>query len=223
MKFTIAFVSAFLLLVSFPASSLLEDHFTSEFYQRVKQIYGNKAEQRTRGWQELIAENQDSNDWNKINKVNHFINKNVSYKNDLPLWGKKDYWASPVETIGRGMGDCEDYAIAKFFTLTALGMPESKLRLMYVRQLDVNQPHMVLIYFENKKAMPLVLDNFNPRILPANKRRDLKPIYSFNGQGLWMSKAKGLGRKVKNSRGVSAWTKLLQRIEQGDMNDMSSG
>lgn len=223
MKYSVALFCALFLLISSPVSSFLEEHFTPEFYQRISSVYGDDAEKRARAWQQLLVESSDNNDWNKINKINRFINQNVSYETDLPLWGKKDYWASPVETIGRGQGDCEDYAIAKFFSLLAVGIPESKLRLMYVRQLDVNQPHMVLIYFENKKAMPLVLDNFNQRILPANKRRDLKPIYSFNGEGLWMSKAKGLGRKVKNSRGVSAWTKLLQRIEQGEMNVSATG
>jgi len=223
LKYIFVLFCTLLLVISSPVSSYLEEHFSPDFYQRLKAVYGGAAEKRARAWQELLLENSDSNDWNKINKVNSFINRNIKYKNDLSLWGKKDYWASPVETIGRGQGDCEDYAIVKFFSLLAAGVPESKMRLMYVRQLEINEPHMVLIYFENKKAMPLVLDNYNPRILPANKRRDLKPIYSFNGEGLWMSKAKGLGRKVKNSRGVSAWTKLLQRIEQGDMNMSASG
>ena len=164
-----------------------------------------------------MIDNQSDSDWSKINKVNHFFNKSITYQDDLLLWGKKDYWASPVETIGRGKGDCEDFAIAKYFTLTSLGVDENKLRLMYVRQLTVNQPHMVLIYFENPKDVPFVLDNFNPKVLLASKRRDLKPIYSFNAQGLWMAKAKGLGRKVKNSRGVSAWNNLIQRIEGGEM------
>lgn len=204
-----------LLSISPPASSLLDGYFSPEFYQKLTRTYGADAVIRARQWRAIIDNNQAASDWVKINRVNHFFNSQIKYQDDLPLWGKKDYWASPVETIGRGMGDCEDYAIAKFFSLTALGVPESKLRLMYVRQLTLNQPHMVLIYFEDIKAMPLVLDNFNPKILPANKRPDLKPIYSFNGQGLWMSKAKGLGRKVKKSGGVSAWSNLLQRIERG--------
>ena len=222
LKIRFALFCALLLAISYPVSSYLEEHFTSQFYARINKSFGDAGEQRARAWQKILVESQDSNDWNKINKVNRFVNENVSYEDDLLLWGKKDYWASPIETIGGGRGDCEDYAIAKFFSLTALGVPEEKLRLMYVRQLDVNQPHMVLIYFEHRKAIPLVLDNFNKRILPANKRGDLKPIYSFNGAGLWMSKAKGLGRKVKGSRGVSAWTKLIKRIEQGEINVFAS-
>lgn len=179
--------------------------------------YGKKAKNRAAKWHDVIVNNQDDNEWSQIRRVNHFFNSSIDYEIDQTLWGKKDYWASPVETIGRGKGDCEDYAIAKYFTLTSLGIDPSKLRLMYVRQLSVNQPHMVLIYFESPKKTPFVLDNFNTKVLPANKRRDLKPIYSFNAQGLWMAKAKGLGRKVPNSKGVSAWNNLIQRIETGEM------
>lgn len=218
LKNYIALSCILFLLVPFTVPSFLEEHFTAEFYQKFSALYGKEAETRAKKWEDFLVENSGSDDWNNINKINHFVNTHVSYQSDLLLWGKEDYWASPAETIGRGRGDCEDFAIAKFFSLLALGIPEEKLRLMYVRQLQVDEPHMVLIYFENKKAIPLVLDNFNPRILPANKRPDLKPIYSFNGSGLWMSKAKGLGKKVKNSSGVSAWAKLLQRIEQAEMN-----
>jgi predicted transglutaminase-like cysteine proteinase len=78
-----------------------------------------------------------------------------------------------------------------------MGVEPSKMRLMYIRALAVNQPNMVLIYSKTIDQMPLVLDNINPKILPANQRRVLKPIYSFNGDGLWLAKAKGLGKQVK--------------------------
>jgi predicted transglutaminase-like cysteine proteinase len=208
-----------LLLIIFtcPSSSQLDSFFSDSFYQKLSATYGEAAKVRAEKWRNVIVDNQTDNDWSKIKRVNHFFNQAITYQDDLRLWGKKDYWASPVETIGRGKGDCEDFAIAKYFTLTSLGVDPNKLRLMYVRQLTVNQPHMVLIYFEDLKEAPFVLDNFNPKVLPASKRRDLKPIYSFNAQGLWLAKAKGLGRKVNNSKGVSAWDNLVQRIEEGEM------
>ena len=189
-----------------------------DLIHRVEALYGQHAVDRTKAWLTFLKEHETSSEWQKINKVNHFFNKHIKYQTDIALWGKKDYWANPIETLGVGMGDCEDYAIAKYFSLIALGVPEEKIRLMYVRQLTVNEPHMVLIYFENSGDVPLVLDNFNHKLLAASQRRDLKPIYSFNGQGLWLAKAKGLGRKVKNSKGVSAWVKMLERIEQGELN-----
>lgn len=206
-----------LIIITCPSSSTLDNFFSDDFYQKFTVTYGEEAKKRAQKWRDVILDNQSDSDWAKIKKVNYFFNHVISYENDLPLWGKKDYWASPVETIGRGKGDCEDFAIAKYFSLTSLGIDPKKLRLMYVRQLSLNQPHMVLIYFENLKETPFVLDNFNKKVLPASKRRDLKPIYSFNAQGLWMAKAKGLGKKVENSKGVSAWNNLVQRIEQGEM------
>jgi len=211
-----------LIIVACPSSSNLDDFFSESFYQKLTTTYGETAKGRAEQWHDVIVDNQSDSDWEKINKVNYFFNRNIAYQTDIRLWGKKDYWASPVETIGRGKGDCEDYAIAKYFSLTSLGVDENKLRLMYVRQLTVNEPHMVLIYFENPKDVPFVLDNYNKRVLPANKRRDLKPIYSFNAKGLWLAKAKGLGRKVKNTSGVSAWENLVQRIEVGEMHTLAT-
>lgn len=206
-----------LVIISCPSSSQPDDFFSGSFYHKMTATYGEKAKRRAEKWHDVIVDNQSDSDWSKINKVNYFFNKVITHEDDPILWDKEDYWASPVETIGHGKGDCEDFAIAKYFTLTSLGVDPNKLRLMYVRQLTLDQPHMVLIYFENLKEMPFVLDNFNTRVLPVNKRRDLKPIYSFNTQGLWLATAKSLDKKVKNSQGVSAWSVLIQRIEESDM------
>lgn len=189
----------------------------SDIIARAKQLYGDTGHHRIKTWLNFIDDSTNKSEWQKIHLVNDFFNKHINYKTDEELWHKKDYWATPLESLGVGMGDCEDYVIAKYFTLIALGVPEEKIRLMYVRQRTVNQPHMVLIYFEELNQIPLVLDNFDTKLVPANKRNDLKPIYSFNGQGLWLAKSKGLGNKVKNSTGVSAWNTMLERIEQGEL------
>ncbi|WP_413702351.1 transglutaminase-like cysteine peptidase [Psychromonas sp. KJ10-10] len=127
-------------------------------------------------------------------------------------WKAKDYWATPVEFIGTNGGDCEDFAIAKYFTLKAMGVAPEKMRLMYVRALAYNEAHMVLIYSETIDQIPLVLDNINHNILPANQRNDLKPIYSFNGDGLWIAKAKGLGKQVKGKGDVASWEDIVTRM-----------
>jgi len=189
----------------------------SDIITRAKLQYGEDGHQRIKNWLRFIDESVDKSEWQKVHLVNDFFNKNIQYKTDEALWKQKDYWATPLESLGVGMGDCEDYVIAKYFTLIALGMPEDKIRLMYVRQRTVNQPHMVLIYIEKPNQIPFVLGNFNTKLLPANKRTDLTPIYSFNGQGLWLAKSKGLGNKIKNSSGVSAWDTMLERIEQGEL------
>ncbi|ALS33337.1 hypothetical protein PTRA_a2225 [Pseudoalteromonas translucida KMM 520] len=189
----------------------------SEITDRAKQYYGEEGHRRIKQWLKFIDASIDKNEWRQVHLVNNFFNKHIKYKTDNELWNKNDYWATPIESLGVGMGDCEDYVIAKYFTLIALGIPEEKIRFMYVRQHTINQPHMVLIYFPEADQIPFVLGNFNTQLLPANKRNDLTPIYSFNGQGLWLAKAKGLGNKVKNSSGVSAWDTMLKRIEKGEL------
>ena len=146
----------------------------------------------------------------RIHLANQFFNRQVVYRSDAEHWQKNDYWATPIETLGSGSGDCEDYVILKYFMLRAMGVDEDKLRLMYVRALTINEPHMVLVYYPDPDSYPLVLDNLTARILPANERTDLRPVYAFNAQGLWLARAQGLGQKVTNSVGVGNWTQLLR-------------
>jgi len=190
--------------------------FTPELKQRFTATYGDKARKTLEQWLTLITENSDQDDWHKMRLVNHFFNKKITFVNDIIHWKEKDYWATPLEFIGTQGGDCEDFALAKYFTLKAMGVNPSYMRLMYVRALTINQPHMVLIYSQEVDEMPLVLDNINPKILPANHRRDLKPVYSFNGDGLWLAKAKGLGKQVKGKGGVTRWQDIVTRIEDSE-------
>jgi len=144
--------------------------------------------------------------------VNDFFNANVQFISDLALWGKEDYWATPIEMLSVGAGDCEDYSIAKYFTLKQLGVDEAKLRLTYVKAVEIGQAHMVLTYFENKRSVPLVLDNLITDIKPATQRKDLVPVYSFNGTGLWLAKARGEGQRVGDSSRLSLWEDLEKRM-----------
>ena len=136
-----------------------EHDMTEQQLNTIEQKYNKFARQRVIGWQQLIQDNQDLPEQEKLNRVNAFFNANVQFINDQALWEKKDYWATPIETLSIGGGDCEDYAIAKYFTLKQLGVDESKLRLTYVKAIELNRSHMILTYFENKRAVPLVLDN----------------------------------------------------------------
>jgi predicted transglutaminase-like cysteine proteinase len=122
--------------------------------------------------------------------VNDFFNRRVMFMDDVDIWGTSDYWASPLEMLGRGRGDCEDYAIAKYFSLLASGVPLQRLRLVYVRAQmggpnGLVMPHLVLAYYATPSADPWVLDNLIPELRPASQRPDLTPIWSFNSQGLW--------------------------------------
>ena len=186
------------------------------YLQEALSQYDADGRERLQGFQALIEEGRTESDWERLHLANDFANRHIRYRADLEHWGKNDYWATPLETLGTGAGDCEDYALAKYFTLRAMGVDDEKLRLMYVRALSVNEPHMVLVYFEEPDAMPYVLDNMDPEIKLAQYRTDLRPIYSFNASGLWLAKANGLGKRVKDSSGISNWTAVLDKIEQGN-------
>lgn len=180
----------------------------------VRQVWGVDAEQRVRGWDQLMYRQlQDSklSDWAKISQANSFFNQ-VEWLGDEEHWGVQDYWATPIETLASNGGDCEDFSIGKYFTLLYSKVSPEKLRITYVKSLEYNQAHMVLTYYATPGAEPLVLDNIKDKILPASKRTDLVPIYSFNGDSVWL--AQGAGRKLGGSSKDSLpnWQKVNQKI-----------
>ncbi len=183
--------------------------------QRLNQQYSAQARQRGIALNLLLKKLADKDIKQQLTEVNFFFNQ-FKYKDDIDLWKQKDYWATPEEFIGLSEGDCEDYVVAKYFALRSLGVPDEHLYLTYVKAIRENIAHMVLSYFKTPKSIPLILDNYNPRILRADKRRDLLPVYSFNAKSLFLTNASaGLGRslptdKIKNNK----WQKLLANMKR---------
>ncbi len=177
--------------------------------------FGPVAKTRLYGWRDLLnnPKYKQLPEAEKLRVVNDFMNL-TQFVSDLKHWGKEDYWATPIEFLSTDAGDCEDYSIAKYFTLRALGIPDEKLRITYVKELVVyNEPHMVLAYFPSPDAEPVVLDNINPTIRPASSRTDLLPVYSFNGSGLWLAKEQtGRGQSVGGSDRIGHWRDLQARL-----------
>ncbi|MDY7573955.1 transglutaminase-like cysteine peptidase [Actimicrobium sp. CCI2.3] len=177
--------------------------------------YGAGARERLAAWQQLVGSAHGRLEADKLRLVNDFFNT-IPFVSDLEHWGREDYWATPTEMLASNGGDCEDFSIAKYFSLVALGVSIDKLRITYVKARDINpvsQAHMVLTYYATPGAMPLVLDNLIPEIKPASQRPDLTPVYSFNGDGLWLAKARGDGKAVKGGSGnISLWRGLIARM-----------
>ena len=206
----LAAILAWLLPFSVP---LLAELLISEaLLQKIENEYDSDARQRVEAWQALMLEGKDLTDHEKLTVVNDFFNSNVLFVDDILLWNQEDYWATPIEMLSIGAGDCEDYSIAKYFTLKQLGVDEDKLRITYVKATKLNQAHMVLTYFENRRAIPLVLDNLINEIKPASRRQDLIPVYSFNGTGLWLAKSRGEGQRVGDASRLSLWEDLAARM-----------
>ena len=164
-----------------------------------KETYDGQAVRRLNSLLTLMERLVSVPEDRKINEVNRFFNQ-VEYQTDIKTWGKKDYWASRLEFLGMGQGDCEDFAVAKFLTLIQLGVPEKKLFLTYVKAIGYpEQAHLVMTYYKEPGTVPFVLDNYNKVILPATQRNDLIPVYSFTADDLYLQKQQGLGRRVNRA------------------------
>jgi predicted transglutaminase-like cysteine proteinase len=206
-------VLALLLSACVGVGNLSADWDFSVISRRAESLYGplGPAKQRIDAWQNLLATQKQDPELEKLDVVNRFFNKQVRYEEDIDLWHEVDYWATPIESLIKGAGDCEDYAIAKYFSLRRLGVPSEKLLITYVKALRLNRAHMVLTYYPSPNAIPLVLDSLIDTIKPASERPDLLPVYAFNGEGLWLPGAQG-NKKVGDTKRLSRWQDLLKKM-----------
>jgi predicted transglutaminase-like cysteine proteinase len=180
--------------------------------------YGSTAVANAAALQQLMADATGADEAGKLKAVNDFYNQRLAYREDIDNWGQLDYWASPLESLGKGAGDCEDYAIGKYFTLTSMGVPHARLRMVYVRASIAGAPngfvaHMVLAYYATPDAEPLVLDNLQPGIRLAGQRPDLSPVFSFNAEGLWQGVGSIRASGDPLTR-LSKWREVLTRARQ---------
>jgi predicted transglutaminase-like cysteine proteinase len=194
-------------------SGLHADWDFAQISRRAEALYGPLGEGRQRidAWQRLLSTQKPLSEVEQLKVVNLFFNHQLRYQEDIDLWHEVDYWATPIESLWKGAGDCEDYAIAKYFSLRRLGVSADKLRITYVKALRQNRAHMVLTYYSSPEAMPLVLDSLVDPILPASQRQDLLPVYSFNGEGLWLTGAGG-NKKVGDTKRLSRWQDVLKKM-----------
>ena len=156
----------------------------------------------------------------RLQRINSFFNRKLLFTDDLELWGETDYWATPMESLAKGKADCEDYVIAKYFSLRSLNVPDTQLRLIYVKariggpNSSIEQAHMVLAFYPSAELEPLILDNLITEIRPASRRKDLTPIFSFNSQGIFS----GTGSSATMGPGgvgrLSRWQALLERAKK---------
>lgn len=170
--------------------------------------FGPAPVQIFKEWQRMLGETRAQHEQDKLRTVNDFFNRRIFFDDDISIWGQSDYWATPMEAMGKGRADCEDFSISKYYSLLELGIPVNKLRLVYVKAMQNGslQAHMVLAYYASPSAEPVILDNLISEIRPASRRPDLSPIFSFNSAGLWQ----GTGNQSSNSS-LSRWQDLLQR------------
>lgn len=117
----------------------------------------------------------------RVTVVNDVLNR-VPYVPGESNWGDAGYWETPVEFLTHA-GQCQDYANAKYLALAESGVPESLLRFVVVRDRQQALDHAVLVVYVSGE--PLVLDNQNPAVLPADQIGRYAPYYALNTEGAW--------------------------------------
>ena len=200
------------LVASAACVSITLPAWDAQLMLRAAQAHGTQAVVGARALQGVLGGLTGQDDASRLAALNEFFNRRIVFATDLDVWGQADYWASPLESLGKGRGDCEDYVIGKYFSLLAAGVPAARLRLVYVRAM-IGGPggeavaHMVLAYYASPGAEPLILDNLIGDIRPASRRPDLEPVFSFNSDGLWQGVgAQSAGDPVAR---LSRWREVL--------------
>ena len=207
-------LALFIFLGLLVSSSVYAKPYTEKkLLKKITKKYKRFATKRFMLLQKELDKAKRKDELTKLKIVNDYYN-HVRYMSDLKVYKKNDYWATPWEFLGKDKGDCEDYVISKYFALIYLGIEPKKLFFTYVRSSRCKAAHMVLTYFETPRSEPLVLDNTNFKIFPASKRKDLTPIYNFNGASLYKAAKKGNGKKVKSKKVHKKWDELQKHMKE---------
>jgi predicted transglutaminase-like cysteine proteinase len=175
--------------------------------------FGQAAQERLLDWQRFLnvlgTEAQAERESALLATVNRYFNR-VRFLSDYEHWGVEDYWATPDEFIASDGGDCEDFSIAKYYSLKELGVPIARLRITYVKSSKLKQAHMVLAYYSTPQAEPLILDNLDDEVRPASQRPDLVPVYSFNDEDVMIPGRGSIGSPSQ----IRLWRELTERLER---------
>ena len=132
-------------------------------------------------WRSMVRAQIGNPPHEQLRAVNRFVNS-WPYKSDMENYGRRDYWASPLEFLARS-GDCEDYAIVKYATLRELGFDARRLRLVVVHDVLRDIAHAVLAVYLDDEVY--ILDNLTNAVLPQRRVTQYAPYYSVNEHARW--------------------------------------
>lgn len=206
-SFSVAF-----LIIGLTTILVSKELYTNRILQKIDSKYGKFTTNRFLLLKEKINKVRNQSNFKKLQTINNFFNK-VKYTSDSKVWNQNDYWATPFEFLAKDKGDSEDFVFAKYFTLVdELGIDQNKLFFTYVKSIKRNVSYMVLTYYETRKSIPIILDSINYKALPASKRQDILPIYSFSAKNAGLGSGKKNGFKQKQSL---KFRNLLRNIKEG--------
>jgi predicted transglutaminase-like cysteine proteinase len=118
----------------------------------------------------------------QLSAVNQWANAKP-YVEDYINWKVPDYWETPGEFVAHG-GDCEDYAIIKYFSLMRLGFSPDDVRIVVVNDTSLNVFHAVLAV--RSEGIVWLLDNQLAQPVPMDIAVQYVPVYSLNERGWWI-------------------------------------
>ena len=166
---------------------------------------------RMQAWRSLVSEHDGADTDTQLREVNRHFNR-YTYVSDSVAHGRTDHWSTPREFVVAGGGDCEDYAIAKYYTLRQLGVPDDQLLLCLVYARRWTQHHMVLLYYPSPGAVPYVLDNLETRVRTGAQRDDLDYLGGTNESGTWHIHSDGRkSHSMGTEDALPKWTTLRNR------------
>ena len=196
----------FCLCLNVTGSSLPSEQTVSRF--------GPHAQKLFHQWESVLSSLSHHPEAQQLQAINEFFNRRIIYSENREVWNQADYWATPLETFGKGAGDCKSFVINKYVSLRLLGVAPDKIRLVYVKvqiggpSSHLYEAHMVLAYYATPTAEPLILDNLINSIQPASMRPDLIPVFSFNMENIWVG-----GVQNGNVRQLTRWNQLLDKLK----------
>jgi len=133
-------------------------------------------------WRSFLSTMEGRDRMAQLREVNRYMNAHP-YILDIVNWGVPDYWETPKEFLDRN-GDCEDFAISKFYSMRVLGMDDADLRIVVLQDMNLQIPHAILVAYLSGK--PFVLDNQIPQVVSAEIIHHYRPFYSINEKNWWL-------------------------------------
>ncbi len=185
--------------------------FKEKELEQIEKSLGKVAKNRVVDYHKTLNSLKPFPKKEQIQRVNFYLNQ-MPFKPDVATYKQSDHWGTPKEFLVCGYGDCEDYAIIKYFTLLKLGFDKNRLFITTSREKYTGQMHMVLSYFESDNKPPLILDNLSYKILELSKRVDLEPKIFINEEGSY--KLDEHNNLTKIGEVPQKFKELLKKVEK---------
>ncbi len=123
----------------------------------------------------IVKEGDGQNGLARIGHINRAVNLAIRFKEGTS-------WASPLETLSAGVGDCKHYALMKYAALQFSGVARDDVRIIVVKIKSLGASHMVLGVRE--AGQWLILDNRTFELVNSRDLVNYEPLYSFDYRGV---------------------------------------